>query len=150
MLIYDVLRDWSVKERNLSDVKTALQCLATLVPGSQSTSNTFSIQRLLEALERIDVERADRISEAISGSVSSLPQNYDFVPVGYENVPNRSVVADLPFESLVNFAAGWATFENGYYLDQNAMPDPEHFNPDLTNINWQFDNLPGGTIPSVN
>ena len=141
LLIYDTLRDWTTRVRNLSDVRVGLQCLSSLVPGSSIRTNTFSIQRLLEALNKIELERADRISSILSGNVFAPPADLDFPSAGHDGTANRSVVADLPFETLLQFPAGWATFENECYLNQNAVLEPELFNPDLANINWEFDNV---------
>lgn len=127
--------------RNLSDVKVGLQCLSSLVPGSSIRTNTFSIQRLLEALNKIELESADRISAAVSGNVFNPTVNYDLPSAGHDGTANKSAVADLPFETLLQFPAGWATFENECYLDQNAVLEPELFNPDLASINWEFDNF---------
>ena len=143
LLIYDVLRDRTAKDRNVSTVKIGLQCLKSMLPGGMITSNIFSIQRLLDALDAMPLRTEPQVDESSSaglGHISSLPDNFDFAAT-QDNSLNRPLATGYPFDSLVNFAAGWATFEDGHYMGQNAVPEPERLNPDIFNINWEFDNV---------
>ncbi|KAG4413386.1 hypothetical protein IFR04_013470 [Cadophora malorum] len=83
----------------------------------------------------------DESTKLVRRNVFAPPADLDFPSAGHDGTANRSVVADLPFETLLQFPAGWATFENECYLNQNAVLEPELFNPDLANINWEFDNV---------
>lgn len=112
--------------------------------------SSFSIQKLLDALEQmpavsppsIESQRGGVVSTAIPGQTSSLPENIDLLSAVQDPGLGRSTAASsYPMDTLVNFAAGWATFENGSYMCQNAVPEPERLNPDLFNINWEFDNF---------
>ncbi|TGO44797.1 hypothetical protein BCON_0460g00010 [Botryotinia convoluta] len=145
LLIYDVLRDSAAKNRNISAVKMGLQCLSSMVPGGRMiTSNIFSIQRLLDALDEMSLRTGPQVNDSASagsGQTSFLSRNFDFISAAEDESLNESVAASCSFDTLVNFAAGWATFEDGHYMNQNAVHEPEHLNPDIFNINWEFDNV---------
>lgn len=107
-------------------------------------TNIYSIKRLLEALEKIQLDRADRIETAMAGSIPAPPhgQGYDLHHhLDLDGLHDRGGVGEMPLDTLVNFPAGWATFQSGSYLSKNAIPEPEQFNPDLSNFNWEFDNF---------
>lgn len=119
-----------------------------MVPGGgMITSNIFSIQRLLDAIDEIPLgpHVGTSAPAGLAQVSSSLSGNLDFVSAAQaaarDDSLNGSVAAGYPFDTLVNFAAGWATFEDGHYLSQNAVPEPERLNPDIFNINWEFDNV---------
>lgn len=145
LLIYDILRDQSAKDRNVASVKIGLQCLSSMVPGAAITSNSVTIQRLLDALEHMPLANPPRAipegDNQLSGQISSILDNYDFISAAQDNTFNSTAGPGYPLDALVNFAAGWATFENGHYMSQNSVPEPEGLNPDIFNINWEFDNF---------
>ncbi|KAG9228828.1 fungal-specific transcription factor domain-containing protein [Amylocarpus encephaloides] len=144
LLIDDALRSWDAKERNIAVVKTGLQCLSKLISGTGSSTNIYTIRRLLEALEKTRLEQAGRIEAAVAGSISAPPQNqgYDLnYHLDLDGSYGRGGWGEMPLDTMVNFPAGWATFQSGSYLSKNAIPEPEQFNPDLHNFNWGFDNI---------
>ncbi|KAH6645320.1 fungal-specific transcription factor domain-containing protein [Truncatella angustata] len=145
LLIYDVLRDRSAKNRNVSAVKVGLQCLKTMVPGGgMITSNILSIQKLLDTLDEMPLSAAPRVNDSASAGldqIPSLPDNFGFMTAAPNYVPSQYGAASYPLDTLVNFAAGWATFKDGHYMSQSIVPEPERFNPDLLGQNWEFDNV---------
>lgn len=115
LLVYDAVRSWDAKERNISKVKTALQCLSKLVAGTGSMTNNCAIKRLLEALERLDLERIDQIENAVAGIIPTPPQGqgYDLHNhLDSDGSHGRCGVDEMPLDALVNFPAGWATFQS--------------------------------------
>jgi hypothetical protein len=130
LLIYDILRDKTAKNRNVEAVKIGLQCLKNMVPGGELiTSNIISIQRLLDT---IDSMPARTMNEPTSTGFAS--DNLDST-----SALDKPTGLDFSLDTLVNFTAGWATFQDSRFLSQNTVPEPGYFNPDIFNINWEFD-----------
>jgi hypothetical protein len=130
LLIYDILRDQTAKNRNVAAVRIGLHCLKNMVPGGELiTSNIISIQRLLDTIDSMPTRTTNE--PAPTGFASD---NLDSI-----SALNRPTGIDFPLDTLVNFAAGWATFEDSRCLNQNTVPEPGYFNPDIFNINWEFD-----------